>query len=309
MKKTNELWSNYWQQGHKTSFGNRYTEEYEGTISIFWKDVFSKLSDSNHILDLCTGNASLIYVAQKGCTNFEGNVWHGVDYAKINVSKELVELSNVKLIEQTSIEDLGLTHKYYDLVISNFGIEYSQIDRAIEQVAEVIKDNGKLKLVCHNKDSILIKESTRELKIVSCLLKKHGVMQSLHSMLLHMDHGKHLAEKYRKALNNSISNLLDRFGDSVSSHDYFKFLKYVMNDKKIDKTLEFEKYNQELICYQARLECMVEASIDKQGLATFAEILLKNNFSDIVMNEVFDNERLVAHSIHATKGGNHHVMK
>ena len=309
MKKTNELWSNYWQQGHKTSFGNSYTEEYEGTISIFWKEIFNELSGRNKILDLCTGNASLIYVAQNGCTNFEGNIWHGVDYAKINVSKELAELSNVKLIEQTSIEDLGLAHKYYDLVISNFGIEYSQIDRAIEQVAEVIKDNGKLKLVCHHKDSILIKESTHELKIVSCLLKKHGVMQSLHSMLLHMGHGKHLAEKYRIILNESISNLLEHFGNMIVSHDYFKFLKYVMSDEKIDKIMEFEKYNQELICYQARLDCMVEAAIDRAGITNFTDVLLKNNFTDIDINEMLDNNQLVAHCIHATKGGNHHVMK
>lgn len=302
IKKTNELWSNYWQQGHKTSFGNSYTEEYEGTISIFWKEIFNELSDSNKILDLCTGNASLIYIAQKGCSNFESNIWHGVDYAKINVSKELAELSNVKLIEQTLIEDLGLTHKYYDLVISNFGIEYSQISLAIEQVAEVIKDNGKLKLVCHHEDSILIKENLKELEIVSCLLEKQGAMQSLYSMLKHIDCDKSSAEKYRMELNNSISNLLDRFGDSIGFHEYFKFLKYVMNDKKIDKILEFEKYNQEIICYQARLKCMVEAAIGRAGVANLTDILLKNNFSDIVINEIFDDKKLVAHSVHAIKG-------
>lgn len=303
INKTNELWSNYWQQGHKTSFGNSFTEEYDGTISIFWNKVFNELSRGQKILDLCTGNASLIYIAQKGCVNFENNVWHGVDYAKIYVDKELAELPNVKLIEQTSIEDLILTQKYYDLVISNFGIEYSQLNKSIEQVSEVIKDSGILKLVCHHKDSILIKENSKELEIVSSLLEKKGVMQSLYSMLKHIDCDKSLAEKYRMALNNSISNLLDRFGDSIGFHDYFKFLKYIMNDKKIDKIFEFEKYNQELICYQARLECMVEAAIDRAEIANITDILLKNNFTDIEINEVLDNDKLVAHSIHAIKGG------
>lgn len=301
IKKTNELWSNYWQQGHKTSFGNSFAEEYEGTLSVFWNKVFNELSGSQKILDLCTGNASLIYIAQKGGGNFGNNVWHGVDYAKIYVDKELADLPNVKLIEQTSIEDLGLTHKDYDLVISNFGIEYSQLDKSIAQVTEVIKDNGMLKLVCHHKDSILIKENAQELEIVSCLLEKQGAMQSLYSMLMHINCDKDLAEKYRMALNNSISNLLERFGDSIGFHDYFKFLKYVMNDKQIDKILEFEKYNQELICYQARLECMVEAAIDISGISTLINILLKNNFSDIVTNEIFDNDKLVAHSVHAIK--------
>lgn len=59
MTTPNQHWSNYWQQGHITSFGQSFSGNYTGVLKEVWQDIIVNLPDNFAVLDLATGNGAI----------------------------------------------------------------------------------------------------------------------------------------------------------------------------------------------------------------------------------------------------------
>ena len=80
---SSQHWTQYWEQGSTTSFGDTFKDGYDGVLEAEWREVFTALKPKDCVLDLCTGNASLIRMADKLLSHFNEINFTGVDYADV----------------------------------------------------------------------------------------------------------------------------------------------------------------------------------------------------------------------------------
>ena len=133
-------WSEYWKLGHITSFGSDYEENYTGQLKDIWSNIFSQFSMGFKVLDVATGNGALPLLIQYYFSGLsvEGEV-KGVDYADIN----MIPLANshinknvvIELLGNTPAEFLPFSDSEFDTVISQFGIEYSDMGLSLDQIS------------------------------------------------------------------------------------------------------------------------------------------------------------------------------
>ena len=152
-------WSNYWQQGHLTSFGGGFKTNYEGELKNFWQRFADNIAEHSNVLDIGTGNGALIELIQEN-HNFN---CVGVDKALIH--KDYINSVNGELLTGVSAELLPFESCRFDYAISQFAIEYTNIDKSLEEVMRVLKYKRNFVFICHHPESMIIKSNQEILNI------------------------------------------------------------------------------------------------------------------------------------------------
>ena len=163
-----QAWGNYWQQGALHSLPTSYAGNYRGAVAKFWKSIASALNSDQRVLDIGTGNGSLPSLfhslLETNCPRIDA----------IDLADQLAPAWHQALPEgtrdrtlfhkETQAEQLPFPDESFDLVCSQYGIEYSDLPAALTEVARVLRAGGRLALVMHHTDSRLALVATEELK-------------------------------------------------------------------------------------------------------------------------------------------------
>jgi ubiquinone/menaquinone biosynthesis C-methylase UbiE len=316
---TNKYWSQYWQQGSETSFGGSLPNGYDGKLKEEWQSVFTEMSANEKVLDLCTGNLSLIRLANRSIPMFSSVKFTGVDYAQIETNEFIQSHPNVNLIGEVNIENLPFDTEVFDHIISNFGIEYSELNKSIVEASRVLKGGGKINFLCHHNESTLIKASTKELQFINDVLIRNGAMEQLETLLFALEFknkeqnsaGKLLGnvktessldtELCRDNLNKEMVKLLERHGAYLYNTEFMGFFKYIFSKQAINKVQELKHYKQELIGYQRRIDVMVKAALRTESIKELNKLLLRNNIEHITEYLISDNNGVIGYKVSGTK--------
>jgi len=309
----NKDWSQYWSQGHKTSFGGSFKGCYEGVLKQSWLKVFSTFNRGDKILDLCTGNGSLPRLAYESMSNFSEINFSGVDYATVDPDDTFLKLSNVDFKFDCNIEKLPYDSLQFDHVISNYGIEYSNLEKSLAEVSRVLKPTGSVTFVCHVNTSRIFLENANELTLLTYLLKPDGLISCLGSLASALDKKvvnqdtatlneiDMSAEQYRKELNKKLSDALGEFGIDFHQSDFVGFLKFLLNKSTENKKDKLALYKQEAVSHQVRLMALCKAALIYEELSkTFG---LFNSVGLEVLNHemISDDSGIIAVQIRAHK--------
>lgn len=179
-------WSEYWAAGSLTSLPQDFVSNYDGEIAEFWHAQFCHVPDHGKMLDLCTGNGAILLLAESWSRSESVSVeLSGVDAAEINplaIAEKFPEqaplLSSLKLISNCRVEDIDLPTATFDLVTSQYGIEYCDWPRAAAQVFRLLKPGGRFAFLSHAVSTDIIKymedewleyETLAELKFLSSI--------------------------------------------------------------------------------------------------------------------------------------------
>ncbi|EGM70361.1 class I SAM-dependent methyltransferase [Shewanella sp. HN-41] len=160
-------WSEYWKQGHLTSFGADFNGNYAGILRNVWLPILDGLKPGFEVLDVATGNGAipLLIGEYLGPSNINGRV-RGIDYAEIQTATiEKNYQIEIDLIGGVNCESIPFEEQV-DLVTSQFGIEYSNLTESLIQISNILKNGGRISLVCHHSDSVIIVRNKRILAIV-----------------------------------------------------------------------------------------------------------------------------------------------
>jgi ubiquinone/menaquinone biosynthesis C-methylase UbiE len=274
-------WSAYWSQGHKTSFGNEFRHCYEGRIQEAWRDVFKTIKSESNVLDLCTGNAALLRLAEQDMANFTEVNFTGVDYANVTASDKFTELNNIQLLFNVDIENLPLKNNTYNVVISNYGIEYSDLSKSLAEVSRIMSDKGDVIFICHFYESVFIKSNKQELMMINAMLEKHGVLETMQGLIEALNNkrihstspsGKEFikavedAEQYRHRLNEQLDVTANNFSHAFHQSNFLGFLKYLLSAKTENKKHELEQFKRDMSSHQGRLFEMVNSALAKEQI-------------------------------------------
>lgn len=154
-------WSDYWSRGCLTSLPQDFAENYDGEVAEFWDDAFSQVPAHGAVVDLCTGNGAVALLAAgysaKSRVPFDVTA---VDAAQIRadaISRQFPGqgelLSRIQFISNTQVENLELSEAGFDLVTSQYGLEYCDWPAAARTACTLLKPGGRLVLVCHSATS------------------------------------------------------------------------------------------------------------------------------------------------------------
>lgn len=302
-------WSDYWEQGHLTSFGADFSGNYSGVLKDIWQPVFENLPNSFKVLDICTGNGALPLLIQ-GYFENKARSGHiiGLDLASVQQPDTSPLNSNIKveLMGGVNCEELPVDGPF-DLVMSQFGIEYSNLDKTLPEVSRVLASQGKVNLVCHHVQSLIIKRNASLLKFISNPLI-NDLWDNLHLIVTAMGEMKGQAdllrikkdincETYRNKINSTISALVGM--DELAAKDS-ELLNYIMTFFKkglfwsMAEKRDYIGYaSTQIEMLKLRLTELVNAAIDEQKLANMLVIMAKHSLSLCSIHVIKDENNLV----------------
>ncbi|MCG9696252.1 class I SAM-dependent methyltransferase [Shewanella sp. Isolate11] len=313
-------WDEYWQQGHLTSFGESFTGNYSGVLQTVWIEEFEKLPEAFKLLDLATGNGALpLLVNQyfKG-KDKRGRV-DGVDLAVINtdLSKQLLA-EEVSLELKSSIDccQLPFASETYDLVMSQYGIEYSDLSRSIPEALRVLKPQGRLVIVTHHHKSMIIIRNQNILTLVSSkeVDEVFNVLVELINSMGHISDSKALeaikndpaCEQIRKRLNTLVAALAARDESALKDSELLSYIMAIFKQGlfwTVEQKLQYVDYaKNQIATLKHRLTELASAALSNDDTLKLKSLFSHNGATIEGVTPVEDSDKqLLAWRISAIK--------
>ncbi len=226
-------WSRYWARGCLTSLPQDFAANYDGEVAAFWRRQFERLPSGAKLLDVCTGNGALALLAaawsHEHARRFSIT---GIDAARIDVEAvrrahpdAVSRMGDIRFIDDTPFEQADLPAASFDLVMSQYGIEYCDWSPAAAQSERLLRLGARLAFVAHTPTSDMIETMRRESEEFS-VLDELGAL----SVLQRFASGEIRAPEYRSEFNRIGPQLFGRYKQSGSG-----LFRYVLT--MVDQTL------------------------------------------------------------------------
>ncbi|AOE49052.1 class I SAM-dependent methyltransferase [Kangiella sediminilitoris] len=175
IKERKKNWSNYWKSNSIDSC-SQGVKSTDSEIDTFWKDTAKSLNKDSQVLDLCTGRGDVVdkMISAQESAGKDISHYTGVDLSEIPselaMSRFKSHAQRVNLNYGTSVAALPYDDNKFDLVTSQFGIEYAVSKDSLIEIFRVLKNEGKLRLVIHHQNSILTKVAKEERSHIEYLI-------------------------------------------------------------------------------------------------------------------------------------------
>lgn len=184
---SNQAWTDYWRSGALHSCGTSFSANYGGSIAAFWQGVFSRLQPGDRVLDLATGNGALpqLLIDSRPEPDIACDA---IDLAPIAPTWR----SRLAAPQQQRLLFLGGTHseclpfedRRYALVVSQYGMEYTDLGASVPEMLRVLRRPSRIALLVHHAASRPVSLAQDELLHIDWLLAPKGLL-SLATALLH----------------------------------------------------------------------------------------------------------------------------
>ena len=179
----NQSWTLYWQADHPGSCIASSHPEDAAAIETIWRELARGLnSDSGasvRLLDLATGNGAVPRVLLQENPALQITA---VDISDIDPLEHLSEpgpLKAVDFLPAVDITALPFEAAQFEVVTSQFGIEYAPLEGVVREVSRVIKPGGSLVFLMHHAGSDVVQPAAAKLEEISLLLGRNGVLHAL----------------------------------------------------------------------------------------------------------------------------------
>jgi SAM-dependent methyltransferase len=150
MSTTDQGWADYWQ--HDGDGGEVFVNaegERHPALADFWGTVFARVSANARIIDIASGAGS-IYAHLPAGHSFQ---LHAADIAE-EALQALAERIRDVTTTVCSAGAVPFGDGFFDMVVSQFGIEYAGID-AFTEAARLVAPGGGLACLCHVEDGYI----------------------------------------------------------------------------------------------------------------------------------------------------------
>lgn len=189
LKARTAAWNQYWASGPLHSCPGTYVGNYSGSVADFWQPLFANLGNEDRLLDLASGNGSLMALAVQAHDRNAAKVPEviGVDVAAPHpgwiFQQEEALQSRISLQGGVRIEELPFPDAHFDCIVSQYGFEYADRSPAVSEVLRVAKPAATIALVCHHADSRLVEVASEEVANLGWLLDETGFVEQTRNML------------------------------------------------------------------------------------------------------------------------------
>jgi len=150
MSATDKGWADYWQ--HDGDGGEVFVNakgERHPALAEYWRLVFSRLPANARVMDLASGAGSVFAHLESD----HGQQLHAADIAAEALQALEQRIPNVATTV-CSASAVPLDDGSFDLVVSQFGIEYAGLG-AFTEAARLLAPDGRMACLCHVEDGYI----------------------------------------------------------------------------------------------------------------------------------------------------------
>lgn len=149
-----QAWSNLWATGVVDTFGHGDAAGgRQPPLAAEWRQWLSRLPAKTLVLDLGTGNGALPRLLLQSCSDPSVRC-DGVDVADARPHwldrLPPRERERVRIHSGISCEELPFPSASFGCVVSQFGIEYANLDQAFPEALRVLQPGGLLRFAIHH---------------------------------------------------------------------------------------------------------------------------------------------------------------
>lgn len=316
-------WSVFWQSDQLQSCLPYNAASVGESLHGTWRAFFDDLADGATILDLGTGNGALatqaVSVSRQRNTPF---LIHGVDLADIDprqfVSSAKELLGDVNFHAQTSMESLPFEDESFDAVVSQYAIEYTDVQTSLNEAMRVLKDGGIFRFLLHADDGIVKTRSALQVAQADIILES-DLFAGTDDLLCKLRDAETkrdpesiaAAERAIAALKNVFDEIEKRVaGDEDRSlvDNLFAAVRSLPGMRRSQSLESLQAMNSDirqlLLAQKKRLQSMQEATIDSVVAAELISYIMAQGGISVSLTaaETGVNSDLVGHWIAGRKG-------
>lgn len=307
-----DAWTSYWISGQSDSF---IPEGVEKPFAMLWGRFAGSLNAPAEILDLCCGNGAVGLALEQAVTDKSLNIT-GVDYADIQAQSEGFKTHTLRFISKTDVAALPFNDASFDAAVSQFGIEYSDWQKALSEVARVTKPDAKVCFVLHRKDSLIANNTAAQLEALQAIAESgfFNVYADFLSLLDEAGEGNQLALQIRiDEANKAIAGVSKKLGDKAeamggsativtlleAASDIFQTREQTSLEDQLKRLGAYELMNMAAI---ERMKNMQAVAFDEDQIESFVDVLKRTGFNTEV-NVIGLSAGIVGYQVTGTRNG------
>jgi SAM-dependent methyltransferase len=139
-----QAWTRYWRTGQQHSC---FVAGAPFDTAPAWREFLDSAPAGARVLDLACGGGALTRIALAHPGGFSVT---GVDFAE-----ELAPIEGARLLPRVRLEALPFEDGAFDIVVSQFGLEYAEFEASLAQAARVLAEGGHFAALIHHAEGQL----------------------------------------------------------------------------------------------------------------------------------------------------------
>lgn len=180
LRRRQQTWTRYWASGAVHSCGTTYGEHYGGAIAAFWRKTFDDTPAGSRLLDLATGSGAVPRLWRSWRTD---DTWDAIDLASTVPPWVSAAGTGLRFHAAVHAESLPFQAASFDLVASQYGLEYCDLTHAVPEILRVRAPAGRVALVLHHTQSRPVSLARTELSHLDWALGPDGLIGACVDML------------------------------------------------------------------------------------------------------------------------------
>lgn len=172
-----EAWSSYWSSGAPHSLPGSLAVDGGKELSRLWAPVFASLDEASRVLDVGTGSGIVPRLALALAPQaFHLDAIDLVDVAPPSFPRAPYPPGrSLRFHGGVAAEHLPFEDAAFELVVSQFGIEYADLVQAGAAVRRVLKPGGRVAFLVHSTTSVAVQHARAEAPHSDWLLSAGGL--------------------------------------------------------------------------------------------------------------------------------------
>ncbi|AOS95608.1 Ubiquinone/menaquinone biosynthesis C-methyltransferase UbiE [Microbulbifer aggregans] len=304
-------WDEFWKQGFITTFGDSLRNNYQGQVREFWEKVFSTANPNSRVLDVATGNGALACIAaaisKQHHLSLEILAADAAEIpASIDAPKEIMELrESIQFFSNMPCESLAFPADHFNLITSQYGIEYGRWDQSIPEVFRTLSQKGVADFLCHRDRAIVVKKSVAEITIYRSALQKYRIFDAAERFTQAYGKTGSSNPQEAKALNKDINDFKEAHQGQQLCHvlvsDIAGQLKRLRTVDTTQVVAALRERKSEYSAAMARLEDMADAALSDSDIESIVNLATRSGFKDVTTRDIYQSGELIGVHIHLVK--------
>ncbi|HEV2866831.1 MAG TPA: methyltransferase domain-containing protein [Allosphingosinicella sp.] len=308
------IWDRYWHFDRIAScFDGAGEHNYDDSIARGWRAFFAALPPGARILDLCTGNGAVALLAAEA-----GGQVVAVDQAAIDptayVTRHRDALAKIDFRPGTAVEALPFPDSSFGAVVSQYGVEYSDLPRTIAELGRVVAPGGQSRLVVHAAEGGVAASAAQVIAEADLLLDTidlPGAAQRCFAAVTRAERTPDASDEQRRAAREALAGFeaaLQKTAQQLPGAvdktmfrnpgavllDTFRRRGAFDLDQLLAKAADVRT---EILAHRGRLAALVAAAVTRDGLAELERLLRGAGAQHVTTSDLTSGESLAGYVV------------
>ncbi len=293
---SNAGWRDYWKADRPASCMPQ-NERTAQEIAATWQQWFAECAGGSRILDIATGNGIVLnHAAAAGRQLHRAFALTGVDLADIDPQRYLTSLEDdmraATFIGAVAAERLPFEARSFDVVVSQYGLEYADLEQALAEVVRVLAPGGMLHWLAHSESSEVVQQNREQALEVEYLLAARGPVYYMNTFVAR--------QRRRKDMQYSMEMLNESFARAYEwckAHPPAKVVQEMCSGfadianrwqayDPVDLAKMLEDSERRLTSHSARIRSLLDAVMTPQRRQSLQAILTRAPWQNLTIDPV-----------------------